>query len=1561
MKKFLIFIILMAFTAFQSEAQDTTTTAQNNYFLEFVKKVYFNPTVFLRTQNFRESTKVRALVLPDLNGSEANTITGFEKAMQKIIRFLIEGDDKGSVRFYFDMHNGTAPFSFVPSDELKCKFRNADVDSITKRLNAPFAGANFNLNSHILFETAIDKALNYISVCLQNNTFECGDQADNQTTEINTKPLSIGLYNTTGSKFDVDVKQFTQLESFYAKAYDVFTQQDWYAPAKVLVSGADADEPMVLALNRHESLFKKENLMIKVLYNNSVLPVLAGSTNDSIRFKIPKDLPVGNPVEVVVTYKSPVDSMTYTVGFFMVQVMEKQTIKVNLVAANGFNLAGSKAQIEAELKKIYDPVGITFEIAEKSLIPESDWKTTIEIGSSGLLSNYPPDLRDWVNGVQDIADYDKDEYYLVYGLSTSEQLGYMPRARNIGFIFSGASNLGETSAHELGHGIFHLRHIFADEELGANGMNTTKNVMDYKNVATNVLRDLYLHQWKFIADPAFVSWFSGDDEEGEMVMVNANQIPAYFRNQDDNTYTFLAPDLRPITLPASLEYVIFSTTDPMYYHNTDMMTGNVLPLGSIVYFSISDENGKSLFKVRGSGNNYYYENTSIKTLEEVVITVSENTGQNTSSGAEQDTGNGNAVVESIHSWEKYIDKLTYKRTQQTRIITGFAFFENDQIGFNLYSHLCNNTGVTAEKSNYSLVQNCFSAMDYLKKPEEVNNFDQFTPAISGSQVYKDFFNTNEGHRVKIDGGLSTSSLSPASKVFLNKFKDYTGSDHVLAPILVAISEWVTRQDQTEYYSKCLLSDLPDIIQRMLYYARENTNDFNYVTVDPYTQMEENEVINQTNAANNSILFDAMSEGYRRVIALHSDIVNGLVVENDINTVVSSASTSAGLISQLTSKGLLTDCAFEGLTIDNRIKAIDLFEPENEEELIIKLVKTTTYNAQATALVDRIFQANNSGDNLFERLWDRIDGQEFHQFIQKLTELSLASFFGTSVTNHIELGNRTSVYAADESGNAAKRDGNMRIDEIYFEWLEDSDKFKFSRNYTDLDHSEYDASLGYSTNVKWTQKNYYDYNEMIEITFASSAQDILKFDDSYTNKKIALPAFMLAYLIHKRDHDSNMKAIRVIGNGIVIALAIPSGGTSLTVGAALTIALSVTDIIITVNEDELAKTAWGQDILQAWSVIQWADLAAGGFVAGKALYKYGVKTSRNFRFVFGELDTKLMNDVANSGNYGEGILKQLRITISRLENAGFATWASLINTKLIARMEATIIKAKFSSISESATLTMKNEIEGFVQLNGQPSTKLFNVKQSSSGGAYLDALPNKTITEISAGDKVVGKISKTRVKQGGSVVEKDVHIIKTSNGLKLRYSNLEDALLISESGVVIGKFTRGSSLEIIDNKVLHGGNNIDLSTNKTTTITGTLDDVNLVASRGVNPNNSFNGITAANVANEGGINILRSPAWGQIKNKYKTVVNNKNVYDWEKIADEFWETVNKPWLDEAITRGDNIRLVSSPTNPKAIYVTDDLGEFVLDASGNKITSIFGREINHLKAKGYTILNSGVAVK
>jgi hypothetical protein len=41
--------------------------------------------------------------------------------------------------------------------------------------------------------------------------------------------------------------------------------------------------------------------------------------------------------------------------------------------------------------------------------------------------------------------------------------------------------------------------------------------------------------------------------------------------------------------------------------------------------------------------------------------------------------------------------------------------------------------------------------------------------------------------------------------------------------------------------------------------------------------------------------------------------------------------------------------------------------------------------------------------------------------------------------------------------------------------------------------------------------------------------------------------------------------------------------------------------------------------------------------------------------------------------------------------------------------------------------------------------------------------------------------------------------------------------------------------------------------------------------------------------------------------------------------------------------------------------DKEGNFILDASGNKIKSIFGIEIDHLKANGYTILSDGITIK
>src|SRR5690606_31361850 len=105
---------------------------------------------------------------------------------------------------------------------------------------------------------------------------------------------------------------------------------------------------------------------------------------------------------------------------------------------------------------------------------------------------------------------DKEAYY-VFLVQKSEngRAGYMPYKQQVGFIFtesiSSAENLAVIIAHELGHGAFHLKHIFEEYALG---QSTTDNLMDYRRGAR-----LHKYQWDEVHDPqARMNWFKGDEE-----------------------------------------------------------------------------------------------------------------------------------------------------------------------------------------------------------------------------------------------------------------------------------------------------------------------------------------------------------------------------------------------------------------------------------------------------------------------------------------------------------------------------------------------------------------------------------------------------------------------------------------------------------------------------------------------------------------------------------------------------------------------------------------------------------------------------------------------------------------------------------------------------------------------------------------------------------------------------------------------------------------------------------------------------------------------------------------
>lgn len=139
-------------------------------------------------------------------------------------------------------------------------------------------------------------------------------------------------------------------------------------------------------------------------------------------------------------------------------------------------------------------------------------------GSSGLLSNYTTDMKTVINTHGELQP---DTYYLfvIDKPASGSKLGYMPRAKKVGFIFAephgsnaeqangdAAAPIINTMAHELGHGVFTLKHTFSDYSSLVQG--STDNLMDYNNSTGSTL---WKYQWDKIHDPAVVlGLFEGD-------------------------------------------------------------------------------------------------------------------------------------------------------------------------------------------------------------------------------------------------------------------------------------------------------------------------------------------------------------------------------------------------------------------------------------------------------------------------------------------------------------------------------------------------------------------------------------------------------------------------------------------------------------------------------------------------------------------------------------------------------------------------------------------------------------------------------------------------------------------------------------------------------------------------------------------------------------------------------------------------------------------------------------------------------------------------------------------
>ncbi len=84
-----------------SQAKSQTPGGANGMVFRFTKQVWLNPTIILAKQNFEQSTNVKLLILPRVNGDDTTGSSRIEKAFDKLLSFLVFKENKLLSKWFF--------------------------------------------------------------------------------------------------------------------------------------------------------------------------------------------------------------------------------------------------------------------------------------------------------------------------------------------------------------------------------------------------------------------------------------------------------------------------------------------------------------------------------------------------------------------------------------------------------------------------------------------------------------------------------------------------------------------------------------------------------------------------------------------------------------------------------------------------------------------------------------------------------------------------------------------------------------------------------------------------------------------------------------------------------------------------------------------------------------------------------------------------------------------------------------------------------------------------------------------------------------------------------------------------------------------------------------------------------------------------------------------------------------------------------------------------------------------------------------------------------------------
>ncbi|MDI3527598.1 MAG: hypothetical protein PWR03_1781 [Tenuifilum sp.] len=422
-----------------------------------------------------------------------------------------------------------------------------------------------------------------------------------------------------GMLYGFDTLRFEQLTSEYAEIK--VNGKNVKMPWKALKAGAT--DVVELHIRRNPDTLSFDKLKVGV-YNGGNLAPSAGANTSKQTYTLTGT--TDGEVQAIVASFADAKGDTQYAGGLNTITYAQQDMNLIMVPLPGVNLSDAMvAQIQVGLNEIYHQAVVEWTVTPLNGFPG------IDLGDNGLdwadkemLSAYNQEMNALIAAFKNWAEengkpLDPDAFYLfvVPRFSESGLEGFMPLNHRFGFVAQGqialddrnnlsAMHVARTVAHELGHGVFNLRHTFSEKNFVILPKGATGNLMDYPT--TPALADRYTGliktQWDLIHNPQTTTGLFDDMEEGA-IQVTETTYEAKWEKFTGDITTFISPAGLPITIPKP-DSVLITHGPTRYQVSRDKVLD--IPFAEHVLIAFKYESGVTYipYIAAENGENVFY-------------------------------------------------------------------------------------------------------------------------------------------------------------------------------------------------------------------------------------------------------------------------------------------------------------------------------------------------------------------------------------------------------------------------------------------------------------------------------------------------------------------------------------------------------------------------------------------------------------------------------------------------------------------------------------------------------------------------------------------------------------------------------------------------------------------------------------------------------------------------------------------------------------------------------------------------------------------------------------------